>query len=41
MRLFNGQLVVTLRSARQQGTMTLTVSDPKRNIQQRLDIEVR
>jgi beta-galactosidase len=41
MRLFNGQLVVTLRSARQPGTMTLTVSDPKRNIQQTLDIVVR
>ena len=40
MRLFNGQLVVIVRAARKPGTATLTVTDAKRRITQKLQIKV-
>jgi len=40
MKLFNGQLVVVLQAARQPGKAVLTVSDPSRDIRQRVTIPV-
>ena len=41
MKLFHGQLVVVVRSAKTPGTLTLKVSDPRLNISQSIDITVR
>ena len=41
MKLFNGQLVVVVRSAKQKGALTLTVSDKKRGLTGRATINVR
>jgi len=41
MKLFNGQLVVVVRSAKQPGTLTLKVSDKQLNISQSIDITVQ
>ena len=41
MKLFNGQLVVVVRSAKQPGTLTLKVSDKQLNISQSIDIAVQ
>ena len=40
MKLFNGQLVVIVRSGQQSGTLTLKVSDPQRNLSASVDIQV-
>ena len=40
MKLFNGQLVVIVRSARQPGTLSLKVTDAKRSITGTIDISV-
>ena len=40
MRLFNGQLVVVVQSARERGTLTLTVSAPGLGLSQTADIAV-
>lgn len=39
MKLFNGQLVVIVRSTKQAGTMTLTVTDKRNNISKSIDIK--
>ena len=41
MKLFNGQLVVIVRSASHPGTLTLKVTDQKRHITQAIDIPVQ
>ena len=41
MKLFNGQLVVIVRSAKEAGTLTLKVTDEKRRLSKTLDIAVR
>jgi beta-galactosidase len=41
MKLFNGQLVVIVRSACQAGTLTLKVKDPKRKLSKTVDIKVQ
>ena len=41
MQLFNGQLVVVVRSARQAGTLTLTVTDAQRQLKQSINLQVR
>ena len=41
MKLFNGQLVVVVRSAQKAGTLTLKVSDAKRKLSKTIDIAVR
>jgi beta-galactosidase len=41
MKLFNGQLVVVVRSAKQPGTLTLKVKDQQQNISQSIDIAVQ
>ena len=41
MRLFNGQLVVIVRSGRQAGTVRLKVSDVKRKISKTVELQVR
>ena len=41
MKLFNGQLVVIVRSASHPGTLTLKVSSPKRGLTQTIDIPVQ
>ena len=40
MKLFNGQLVAIVRSSKQPGTLTLTVSDAQRQLQKSIDIKV-
>ena len=40
MRLFNGQLVVIVRSAKEPGILTLKVNDPQRRLSQTIDIKV-
>ena len=40
MKLFNGQLVVIVRSSHQPGTLTLKVTDTKLNISESVDIQV-
>ena len=40
MKLFNGQLVVVVRSAKQAGTLTLKVIDKKRKLTKSIDIKV-
>ena len=40
MKLFNGQLVVVVRSSRQSGTLTLRVSDPARKLSQTVSLDV-
>ena len=40
MRLFNGQLVVIVRSAKEPGTLTLKVGDAQRNISETIEIQV-
>ena len=40
MKLFNGQLVVVVRSSRQSGTLTLRVSDPARKLSQTVCLDV-
>ena len=40
MKLFNGQLVVVVRSGRQAGTLTLRVSDPARKLSQTVTLDV-
>ena len=40
MKLFNGQLVVVVRSGRQPGTLTLRVSDPTRKLSQTVTLDV-
>ena len=40
MKLFNGQLVVIVRGAKQSGIATLTVTDRKQNISNTLQIPV-
>ena len=40
MKLFNGQLVVVVRSGRQSGTLTLRVSDPARKLSQTVTLDV-
>jgi beta-galactosidase len=40
MKLFNGQLVVIVRGAKQSGTATLKVTDKKRKISKSLQIRV-
>ena len=40
MKLFNGQLVVVVRSSRQSGTLTLRVSDPARKLSQTVTLDV-
>ena len=39
MRLFSGQLVVIIRSARQPGDITLKVSDQQRGLSQSITIK--
>ena len=41
MKLFNGQLVVVVRSAKQSGTLMLKVKDQQQNISQSIDIAVQ
>ena len=41
MRLFNGQLVVIVRSGRQAGTVRLKVSDTRRKISKTVELQVR
>jgi beta-galactosidase len=41
MKLFNGQLVVVVRAAKQAGTLTLKVTDKKRKITNSINIEVQ
>ena len=41
MRLFNGQLVVIVRSGRQAGTVKLKVSDTRRKISKTVELQVR
>ena len=41
MKLFNGQLVVVVRSAKQPGTLTLKVKDQQQDISQSIDIAVQ
>ena len=41
MRLFNGQLVVIVRSGRQAGTVRLKVSDARRKISKTVELQVR
>ena len=41
MKLFNGQLVVIVRSAQEPGILTLKVNDPQRQLSQTIDIEVK
>ncbi len=41
MKLFNGQLVVIVRSSHQSGTLTLKVSDRQRKIMESINIEVK
>ena len=41
MKLFSGQLVVIVRSAKQPGTLTLKVKDQKRKLSQTIDIKVQ
>lgn len=41
MRLFNGQLVVVVRSAKKAGTLTLQVSDARRKLSKTVEIAVR
>lgn len=41
MRLFNGQLVVVVRSAQKAGTLTLQVSDARRKLSKTVEIAVR
>jgi beta-galactosidase len=41
MKLFNGQLVVVVRSAKQPGTLTLKVKDLQQDISQSIDIAVQ
>ena len=41
MKLFNGQLVVVVRSAKTAGTLTLTVKDKQRKLSKSLNIEVK
>ena len=41
MKLFNGQLVVIVRSGKQSGTLTLTVTDENRKLRKAIDIAVR
>ncbi len=41
MKLFNGQLVVILRSAKQEGTLTLKVTDRQRGLSQRISLRVQ
>ena len=41
MKLFNGQLVVVVRAAKQAGTLTLKVTDKKRKITNSISIEVQ
>jgi len=41
MKLFNGQLVVIVRSARQAGILTLKVTDQQRSLSQAIDIKVQ
>ena len=41
MKLFNGQLVVVLRSAKQEGTLTLKVTDRQRGLSQRISLRVQ
>ena len=41
MKLFNGQLVVIVRSAKQPGILTLKVKDQQQNISQSIDIAVQ
>ena len=41
MKLFNGQLVVVVRSAKQPGTLTLKVKDQQQDISQSIDIAVK
>ena len=40
MKLFNGQLVVIVRSGHQPGTLTLKVTDTKLNISESIDIQI-
>jgi len=40
MKLFNGQLVVIVRSAQEPGILTLKVNDPQRQFSQTIDIKV-
>ena len=40
MKLFNGQLVVVVRSSRQSGSLTLRVSDPARKLSQTVTLDV-
>lgn len=40
MKLFNGQLVVVVRSSRQPGSLTLRVSDPARKLSQTVTLDV-
>ena len=39
MKLFNGQLVVVVRSTKKAGNIVLTVGDKERGLQQRLTIK--
>ena len=41
MRLFNGQLVVIVRSAKEPGTLTLKVTDTQRRLSNTIDIQVQ
>ena len=41
MKLFNGQLVVIVRSAKKPGIITLNVNDPQRKLSQTINIEVK
>jgi len=41
MKLFNGQLVVVVRSAKTAGTLTLTVKDKQRKLSKSINIEVK
>ena len=41
MKLFSGQLVIIVRSAKEPGTLTLKVNDQKRNISKSIELSVR
>ena len=41
MKLFNGQLVVIVRSGQETGTLTLVVSDQQRKLRKQINIEVK
>jgi beta-galactosidase len=41
MKLFNGQLVVIVRSAKQPGTLTLKVTDTNMSMTEAIDIQVK